>query len=186
MAEKRCGDQWRDFVELRNARDDEWGQRGAVYRSGQQHGWKCYQQRGHAHGQSGHVRSFDYYTAGRCDGDGGADSIFLRDRNRHGPAELSMAEKRRGDQWRDCGELCNARDDECGQRGAVYRGGQQHGWKRYQQRGDADGDRGHDSAFDHYAASERDSDGWPDGIFLCDCDRHGAAELSMAEEWRGD
>ena len=97
MAEKRCGDQWGDFVQLCNARDDEWGQRGAVRRSGQQHGWKCYQQRGHAYSESGHVRSFDHYTANKRDGDDGADGIFLRDRNGHGASELSMAEEWRGD-----------------------------------------------------------------------------------------
>ncbi len=97
MAEKWRGDQWRDFVELCHARDDERGQRGAVHRVGEQHGGKCSQQCGHAYGESGHVRAFDHYAAGRRDGDGGADGIFLRDSNRHGAAELSMAEKRCGD-----------------------------------------------------------------------------------------
>ena len=36
MAEKWCGDQWREFGELHNARDDQFRQRGALYGVGQQ------------------------------------------------------------------------------------------------------------------------------------------------------
>jgi len=64
MAEKWCGDQWREFGELYNARDDQFRQRGALYGVGQQLSRERNKQRGHVDGQRGRVRSLDYYAAG--------------------------------------------------------------------------------------------------------------------------
>ena len=64
MAEKWCGDQWGDFVELCDACDDQFRQRGAVYGVGQQLSREHNKRRGHFDGQRVRVRSVDYYAAG--------------------------------------------------------------------------------------------------------------------------
>ncbi len=168
-----------DLFELHHADGNDFGQRRAVHRRGQQFGWKRHQQRRDAHGQSRPGGAFDHHAALQRDDHRRADGHVLCDRHGHSAAELSVEPERNRHQRSDLFELHHARGNNLGQWRAVHGHGQQFGRQRHQQRRDAHGQSRPGSAFDHHAAFQRDHHLRTDGHVLCDRHGHSAAELSV-------
>ena len=112
----------------------------------------------------------------------GQTAMFSVTVNRNSADELSVAEERCRDQRCHGVYLPDSRHDYFRQRFSVYGGDEQQCWQRDQQRRDSDRQVPGGGAFDHHAALEPDDYRRADGHVLCDRDRNGADELSVAEE----
>ena len=183
MAEERSEHRGSDVGELHDAGNSDHGQWIDVRRESEQHGGKHDQHHSHADGERGGGCADDYDAAGESDGDGRADGDVWSGGGRDGAAELPVAEERAEHRGSDVGELHDAGNSDHGQWIDVRRGGEQHGGKRDEQSGDADGERGGGCADDYDAAGESDGDGRTDSDVWSGGWRDGAAELPVAEEW---
>src|SRR5207245_2891031 len=136
-------------------------------------------------GESSTGSADDHHAAGEPDGDSGTDSELHSSRDRHGAAQLPVAEERseyRGGHGQQLYDACN---NDFRQRLDVPRGGHEHSGDGNQQHSDSDGEPSTGSANDHYAAGEPDGDRGTDSELHSSRDRHGAAQLPVAEK-RGE
>src|SRR6266404_4946793 len=172
----------RNIIFLYNPCDNEFGQRSAVHRRGEQQRRQHNEQRSHPHGQHRCGGAFDHNAAGQPDGNGGANGSVHSCGDGHGAADLSVEEERDIGERRNFDLIYNTSDNEFGQRSAVHRDSQQLGGQCDQQRGHPHGQRRCGGTFDHNAAGQPDGNSGTNGSIHSGGDGHGTTDLSVEEE----